>query len=223
MTEVPQIVIDATTLQDMMIVQKHTSLDAFWPFIQSKFPNYKARREYIWEAFRPFMAIVEGRKPESPADVPAREALDLRPDYAAVRAVYEKTLSRRDTDPDGAITIARSLLESLLKHMLDDLGVAFDPNAKLPALYGAVAQALQLAPGGTTHTGIEMPAGAKQVLGGCVSVVQGFASLRNDLSDSHGKTKGAMVAEPRRAELAVNLTFALATFLVRTHDARKGG
>ena len=63
----------------------------------------------------------------------------------------------------------------------------------------------------------------KQILGGCTSVVEGLAAVRNRLSDSHGR--GLEVARPsaRHAELAVNLAGAMATFLVATLDERQSG
>jgi hypothetical protein len=56
----------------------------------------------------------------------------------------------------------------------------------------------------------------KRILGGCTSVVEGLGSLRNKLSDSHGKGKTGYKPLPRHAELAVNLSGAMATFLVAT-------
>lgn len=110
-----------------------------------------------------------------------------------------------------------------MKHILEDLNVPHNPKAELPALYNAVAKELGLAPGSKDPSGKELPDGAKQILQGCYSVVQGFAALRNDVGDAHGKAKGALRAEPRHAELAANMAFALATFLVRTLERRKKG
>jgi hypothetical protein len=61
----------------------------------------------------------------------------------------------------------------------------------------------------------------KQILGGCTAVVEGLGSLRNRLSDSHGKGKAPVKPATRHAELAVNLAGATATFLVATWKVRK--
>jgi hypothetical protein len=38
---------------------------------------------------------------------------------------WEKALQLRATDPDGAITSARTLLESTFKHVLDEKGISY--------------------------------------------------------------------------------------------------
>jgi hypothetical protein len=121
---------------------------------------------------------------------------------------------RRSSDPEGAITSARTLLETVCKLILDDLGVAHSDD-DLPKLYGKVARELRLAPSEYTEEAF------KQILGGCWSVVNGLGTLRNRLSDSHGQ--GALPVRPaeRHAELAVNLAGAMAAFLVATLEARR--
>ncbi|MCI0573783.1 MAG: abortive infection family protein [Myxococcaceae bacterium] len=132
-----------------------------------------------------------------------------------VHDLWAKALARRLEDPEGAITAARSLLESVAKHILDDLSIEYSAKADLPALYRAVATALNLAP--SQHT--EEP--FKVILGGCTSVVQGLANLRNVHGDAHGQGRRSFRPAARHAELAVNLAGALATFMIATHEARR--
>jgi hypothetical protein len=131
-----------------------------------------------------------------------------------VQAAWLKALERKASDPEGAITSARTLIESVCKHILDAAGVEYDDGTELPKLYKLTAEILNLAP--SQHT----EAVFKQVLGGCTAVVEGLGSLRNRLSDAHGKGKGGSKPAPRHAELAVNLSGALATYLLATWDAR---
>src|SRR5690606_36096365 len=108
----------------------------------------------------------------------------------------------------------RTLIESVCKHILDAAQVEYDDAADLPKLYKLTAETLNLAP--SQHT----EAVSKQVLGGCTAVVEGLGSLRNRLSDAHGKGKVGSKPAPRHAELAVNLSGALATYLLATWEAR---
>jgi uncharacterized protein YfkK (UPF0435 family) len=85
------------------------------------------------------------------------------------------------SDPEGAITLARSLLESVLKHILDERKVAYNDKADLPELYRIVAKELNLAPDQHTEETF------KRILGGITSVVNELGSLRNRLGDAHGK------------------------------------
>ena len=49
---------------------------------------------------------------------------------------WQKAIDRRTGDPDGAITAARTTLESICKLILDDAGIEHDGKDDLPALDG---------------------------------------------------------------------------------------
>lgn len=53
------------------------------------------------------------------------------------------------------------------------------------------------------------------------SVVKGLGAMRNRLGDAHGKGSTAYRPSPRHAVLAVNLSGAMAMYLVETFEARK--
>lgn len=188
------------------------NLSQFWQFIKFKHFTYAERRDFIWGEFRPLLETLE-RGPLSPADQLVSERLE-KFDASHVQAAWSKALERRTSDPEGAITSARTLIESVCKHILDAAGVKYDDGADLPKLYKLTAETLNLAP--SQHT----EAVFKQVLGGCTAVVEGLGSLRNRLSDAHGKGKIGTKPAPRHAELAVNLSGALATYLLATWEAR---
>jgi hypothetical protein len=61
----------------------------------------------------------------------------------------------------------------------------------------------------------------KRVLGGATSVVEGLGSLRNKIGDAHGQGGKPVRPTARRAQLAVNLAGAMATFLVDTWAAKQ--
>lgn len=188
------------------------SLDQFWQFIKEKFPTYAERRKYLWDEFRPMLEVLERDGP-SPADQLASVAFEQF-DAAHVQAAWSKALDRRASDPEGAITMARTLLESVCKHILDATAVPYDDAADINKLYRLTAEQLSLAP--SQHTEQVF----KQILGGCTAVVEGLGSLRNRLSDAHGKGKVGVRPAPRHAELAVNLSGAVAIYLLFTWEAR---
>jgi len=183
------------------------SLDQFWPFIQKKFAHYAERRDFIWAEFGPLLEFLE--KGEAPA-VAAINAELLDFSEGGVQDTWRKALERMTSDPEGAITLARSLLESVLKHILDERKVAYNDKADLPELYRIVAKELNLAPDQHTEETF------KRILGGITSVVNELGSLRNRLGDAHGKGKGGVRPAPRHSELAVNLAGSIALFLVET-------
>ncbi|MFN5994404.1 MAG: abortive infection family protein, partial [Betaproteobacteria bacterium] len=116
---------------------------------------------------------------------------------------------------EGAITAARTLLETVCKHILDSAGESYDDAAELPKLYSQTATHLNLSP--SQHSEQLF----KQVLGGCQTVVAGLGAIRNRHSDAHGKGSSGLKPAPRHAELAVNLAGAMATFLLQTWEARR--
>jgi hypothetical protein len=191
--------------------------DAFWAFIKSKHSgggSYDARRNYLREEFGPLLAHLE-RADMSPHDADVEAQVGML-NSASVRTAWTKAISRRATDPEGAITAARSLLESVCKTILDDLSEPYnDRKDDLPKLYHRVSKALKLAP--SDHTEEQF----KAILGGCTTVVNSLGAVRNRASDAHGQGRKSYRPASRYAALAVNLAGSMALFLMETHEARQ--
>jgi hypothetical protein len=183
------------------------TLGDFWDFIKPAYGSYAERRKFLRDCLNP---LIEHAENMESAGVQSASATLAKVDAGHIRDAWQKALDRRAADPDGAITAARTLLESVCKHILDDLSAPYNDAADLPALYGLAAKKLNLAP--SQHTEEVF----KQILGGCHSVVQGLGTLRNKSSDAHGRGRRSVKPAPRHAELAVNLAGAMATFLLTT-------
>jgi len=195
-------------------VKTNRNTDQFWQFIKYKFGTYAERRQYIWDEFQELMDYLEGKN-KAPADEDISDVL-RRFDVDGVHTVWMKALERRNTDPDGAITSARTLLETVCKHILDDMNVSYNnKNIEMSELYKFVAKELKLSSDQYSENIF------KQILGGCSAVVNGLGTLRNRLGDAHGKNKAAVKPYPRHAELAVNLSGSMALFLISTWQHRK--
>lgn len=196
-------------------VRTYRNLGAFWPFIKNQADTYDERRRIIGEAFTPLMDRLEDLH-RSPGDKMVSEALQSF-DPEGVHAVWSKATARRSSDPEGAITVARTLLEAVCKHILDELSVSYSDKDDLPKLYTLAAKELNLAPNQHAEEPI------KAILGGAMNLVNGIGTLRNRLSDSHGRGRKLPVRpSPRHASLAVNTAGAVATFLVETLQDRQG-
>lgn len=193
-------------------VRTSRDLVEFWPFIKDKLPSYAERRQFIRAEFR--AALEAAERGASPLEDAASEAL-LKFDSEGVHAVWRRALDRRVQDPEGAITLARTLLETVCKHVLDDAKQAYPDDGDISKLYRLVSEQLQLAPSQYSEDAF------KRILGGCTSVVEGLATLRNRLGDAHGSGPRQTRPGPRHAELAVNLAGTMATFIIATWEARK--
>lgn len=136
--------------------------------------------------------------------------------WPSVNKDWQRAFQQIETDPEGAITAVRSLVESVCKHILDDAHVAYTDDGDLTKLYKAAAKHLNLAP--EQHAEEVF----RQILGGCTSVVNGLAGMRNRLGDSHGKGLTYVAPGKRHAKLAVTVGGGAAVFLLETYLERKG-
>lgn len=183
----------------------------FWDYISRGRPSYASRRSHLQEQFNPVLTMLEAGT-LMPADASITTALSVV-DSEHVSAAWAKALERRNHDPEGAITMARTLVEATCKYILDETSTPYDNNDDLHKLYSKAAERLNLAPSQHTEQAF------RQILGGCQTVVNELAGLRNRLSDAHGKGKIAAKPAARHAELAVNLAGTMATFLIATWEA----
>jgi len=189
------------------------NLSEFWSFIQPKFATYAQRRGYLQQEFDPLLTTLETDS-RTPSDASISATVQTL-DSTYIQEIWQKALERRAADPEGAITTARTLLESACKHILDESGITYSNDVDLPKLYTLTVRQLNLSP--SQHTEQIF----KQILGGCQSVVEGLGALRNRHSDAHGKGVSGSRPAPRHAELAVNLSGTMATFLFQTWESRK--
>ena len=201
-------------LDDLLpsFVKRHRDLASYWQFIKKKLPTYAERRDFVWDSFRPLLDQLEADEGH-PSLRPIETVLKSL-DEDSVRAVWKKAMDRRTADPDGAITAARTLLESTCKHVLDELGIKYADDADPGKLWSLCADQLNLSP--SRHSEVVF----KSILGNCQSIVNNLAAIRNKIGDAHGQGKRAVKAKPRHAELAVNLASSMAAFLVATWNER---
>ena len=188
------------------------SLGQFWQYIKNKYGSYAERRSFIWKEFQPLLELLE-QQGLSPSDQVVTNTIQ-KFDSENIQIAWSKALERRVSDPEGAITMARTLLESVCKHVLDESGIAYEDSPDLNKLYRQTSEHLNLAP--SQHTEKIF----KQILGGCTSVIEGLGALRNKFSDSHGRGKVGVKPASRHAELAVNLAGTLATYILATWETK---
>jgi hypothetical protein len=132
-----------------------------------------------------------------------------------VKADWSKCIERGTKDTDGAITAAKTLLESTCKQILQGRKITYDNNTKLPVLYGLVKKSLELDPAAAADSALQT------IVQGTGAVVSGLGALRNALGDGHGKGPGSPKPPHRHARLACALAGAMAAFLLATDEGRK--
>ncbi|MBK9579816.1 MAG: abortive infection family protein [Fibrobacteres bacterium] len=186
----------------------------FLHFIKPKFARYEERRIYLRTELS---ALTERAKNGTilPSAAIITEKLRLI-DSEGVNIEWQKAIDRSDVDPSGAITSARTLLETVCKHILDSESIEYDSDSiELNALYREVAKTLNLTP--ENHKDLIY----KQILGGCSGIINGLGSLRNKMGDAHGKGIRTVKPKARHAQLAVNLSGGMCQFLIQTYSESK--
>ncbi|MEG3754016.1 abortive infection family protein [Psychromonas arctica] len=193
-------------------VKKNRNIDQFWQFIKNKFPTYAERRAFLNEELNPLLEYLETKQTLPPAKS-IDEALS-KFDSDGIHFAWQKALERKTQDPEGAITISRSILESVCKHILHAKKVEFnETNIEISELYRLTSKELNLSPDQHTEKIF------KQILGGCSGIINGLGSLRNKHGDAHGSSPRAVKPKARHAELAVNLAGTMSLFLIATYES----
>ena len=197
-SKMPQFILDCLSLKE------------FYEFIKDKGDKPKERRIYLKKQLGPAKAFVY-QISFTPSDEVISEILSQR---ERLMDAWEKALQRRATDPDGAITSARSLLETTFKHVLDEKGLQanYDDKTTLPDLCFRASTAIAIHPKSTTDDQL------KKLFGSYISVVNALGELRNAQGDAHGKSESDIKPEKRIASLAVNLSGSIAQFFMLTLD-----
>lgn len=190
-------------------LKKNRTSKDFWNYIKEEIEGYQKRRKFINESLQPLLDYCE-KSDQIPSDEIIRLRLEnFSMDY--VQEIWDKALSRRSSDPEGAITASRTMIETICKHILDKLEIQYNEKIDLPELYKITAKNLNLSP--EQHNEEIF----KQILSGCISIVNGIGSLRNRISDAHGKKITYIKPSERHATFVVNISGTMGMFLIETY------
>jgi uncharacterized protein YjeT (DUF2065 family) len=135
--------------------------------------------------------------------------------YARAIEDWKKAQSAIASDPENAITLACSLIESVSKHVLNDIGTPLPADQSVVPLFKTAAKALGLAPKD------QADADLKGLCGAIATVAQQVGTLRTHSGDAHGKGPDHLSLSQSEARLAVNSAGSVATFLMERWMTRK--
>jgi hypothetical protein len=125
-----------------------------------------------------------------------------------------------DKSPHVAIGLAKELIETCCKSILDELAVGYDRTWDLIKLMKETTKHMKLTPNDIPDE-IKAATSIKQILGSLSAVAQGIGELRNEYGSGHGKDGTFIGLQPRHAKLAVGAASTLAIYLLETHKLRK--
>ena len=147
----------------------------------------------------------------SPAMLRAVEEHAVVLEFDSVQRDAERAVVQADTDPEGAITAACSMVESVCRCILQEMKVPLPAKKDISHLVGEVQRQLNISPARA-----DLAPDVKQILGGLGNVAKGIGALRTHAGDAHGRDKGIIAADARLARLAIHAASTVSLFLIET-------
>lgn len=151
--------------------------------------------------------LIELSGQPTPIDEAFSDILNRIPSYN-IREKWDKALHRRITDPSGAVTAARSLLETTLKWIVEQRGGKPSENNK--ELFNQTIDFL----------GIEVKGKPiEKAINGLNTIIWGIGEMRNNHGDAHGAASSSTPPTVGEAGFCVNLAGAAALFLLEEFES----
>ncbi len=146
-----------------------------------------------------------------------RAALMDGPTAEAIEQLINAIESALASMPDFAFDLSKTLVESVCKTVLADIGQPADPNWDAPKLLRETTNRLSLLP--RNHPA---PAKAREsvekTIRGLLQTIQGLCELRNNYGmASHGRDSFTARLDLRQATLAAQAADTIVSFLYRIH------
>ena len=166
--------------------------------------GYRERRQFISDAFAPMKAVLTSDRGGALHE-PMTLVLSR---YDRLMATWMQARNRVSDDPAGAITAARSLVESAFKHSLDEHGIQYTSSDDAPKL---AKRYLSNCLGSVPPQSAEA---VRKLYGNVTTAVHALSQMRNELGDAHGSGPGTPPATVALARLAVDVACALTLFVL---------
>ena len=172
-------------------------------------------------------AIIDGR----PAYVAQRKVHALGGSVQRIKAVaatldsdslYEdlRRLERiGDSEPGEAIALAKEIVESCCKLILDDRNVEYSEKAEIPELLKLLRKEIRIMPDGIDDNA----KGANEIRGiltSLANIAHSLAPLRNAYGKGHGRGREFKGLQPRHARLAIGAASTFVDFVLDRHQSQ---
>ena len=121
-----------------------------------------------------------------------------------------------DREPGEAIALAKEIVESCCKLILDDRGVPYDEKADIPALLKKLRKEIQIMPDGINENA-RAANEIRDVLTSLGKIAHSLGPIRNAYGKGHGRGRNFKGLEPRHARLAIGAASIFADFILDRH------
>ena len=127
-----------------------------------------------------------------------------------------------DAEPGEAIGLAKEIVESCCKLILDDRSVEYDEKADIPKLLKLLRKEIKIMP-----EGIDEKARAaneiRDVLTSLGKIAHALGPIRNAYGKGHGRGRGFKGLEPRHTRLAIGAASTFVDFVLDRHVSLQKG
>ena len=188
--------------------------DLYWG---SSISRYDERYARIYQKCKAIMDRLEGS-----SSVITKTADNLKGKFSSeyMSQQIELMISMQSTNPTNAIGMAKELIESCCKTILEGLGIAWSKTDDVPQLTNKTMDALNLLPANVQETDQGADA-IKAVLGNLRAIPSKLAEIRNPFGSGHGKSASFQGLEERHAKLAVGSSITFVDFIWSTYENQK--
>lgn len=188
--------------------------DLYWG---SSISRYDERYARIYQKCKSIMDRLEGG-----SSVIAKTADSLKGKFSSeyMSQQIELMVSMQSTNPTNAIGMAKELIESCCKTILENLGILWSKTDDVPQLTSKTMDALNLLPSSVQATDQGADA-VKAVLGNLRAIPSKLAEIRNPFGSGHGKSASFQGLEERHAKLAVGSSITFVDFIWSTYENQK--
>ena len=142
---------------------------------------------------------------------------EIKSDYETASATFEKAFRCIESDPDTAIGLANSALESIIKEILKDeqITVKWSSNDTLYSLAQAICKEFHFTAQG------DMPKEIKTISSSLLAISQSVEKLRSEKTCFHGKTKDDYILDnPLYVYFVINSVCTIALFLMSFYKTK---
>ena len=149
--------------------------------------------------------------------VGARSAMLEGPIAEPIERQIEAIENALESIPDFAFDLSKTLVESVCKTVLADIGQPANPNWNAPKLLRETTNRLNLLPRNHPNPGKARDS-VEKTIHGMVQTIQGLCELRNSYGmASHGRDVFSTRLDLRQATLAAQAADTIVSFLYRIH------
>jgi len=121
-----------------------------------------------------------------------------------------------DAEPGEAIALAKEIVESCCKLILDDRGVSYGEKADIPELLKSLRNEIQIMPQGINENA-RAANEIREVLTSLGKIAYALGPIRNAYGKGHGRGRDFKGLEPRHGRLAVGAASTFVDFVLDRH------